>query len=76
MPERLKIGTVARCCQGKTGLILSITSCRDPMTGKYDTLYKGACLDKGLVGYAWQSINPEPIGTLDEWVKLRAEEIV
>ena len=74
MPKKLAIGTVARCKAGRIGLITSITGRYNSTTGKSATLYKGACLGNGHIGSTWESIDPEPIGTLDEWVKLRAGE--
>jgi hypothetical protein len=69
MAKRIAIGLVARCKRGITGLILSISKVRDR------PLYKGVCLDRGRVGQTWQSFNPELIGTLDDWVRLRSEEL-
>jgi hypothetical protein len=75
MPKRLAIGTVARCKVGRVGLITGEARRRCNLAGGCTYFYTGVCLDPRRVGFAWQSINPEPIGNLDEWVKLRAEEI-
>jgi hypothetical protein len=69
MAKRIAIGLVARCKRDMTGLILSISKVRDR------PLYKGVCLDRGRVGQVWQSFDPELIGTLDDWVRLRSEEM-
>jgi len=64
------IGKVAKCQMGLTGLVLRVLS------GKLGPIYKGICLDPGSVGRPWQSIKPEWIGTLDDWVELRHTELV
>jgi len=69
------IGKVAKCRKGMVGLVSSVHWGRGYSSGG-KPLCKGACLDPGRVGQAWQSIDPEWIGTLDEWVKLRYAEIV
>jgi len=71
------IGKVAKCRRGWIGLILRISKVRSLfITGNDTAVYHGICLDKGRVGQAWQSIHPEVIGTLDDWVKIRYAEIV
>ena len=62
------IGKVARCTRGITGLVTHYIECA--------RLYRGVCLDPGRVGKPWQSVNPEWIGTLDDWVRLRHAEIL
>ncbi len=66
------IGKVAKCQAGRTGLICQISKSRKGL-GKL--LYEGICLDRGRIGQVWQSTNPELIGTLDNWVRLRYREI-
>ncbi len=39
------------------------------------SFYTGICLDAGRAGQSWQSLHPEWIGTLDDWVKIRYTEI-
>lgn len=75
MPKKLAIGTVARCKAGKVGLIIRVSRQMDQGRNDFANFYTGVCLDKGRVGCSWQSFHPEPIGTLDEWVALRAEEL-
>lgn len=65
------IGKVAKCQRGKIGLITTVMRSK---SGR-KPLYTGVCLDRGRVGLLWQSINPELIGTLDDWVKRRYEEL-
>lgn len=66
------IGKVAKCQKGMTGLVTSVHwTSRDTDI----PLCKGVCLDPGRVGQPWQSLKPEWIGTLDEWVELRHAEI-
>lgn len=70
------IGNVAKCRRGLTGLILRVVKTEsDLVTGNATVIYRGICLDEGRVGLEWQSIEPEWIGTLDDWVKLRHIEI-
>jgi hypothetical protein len=64
------IGKVARCKRGYTGIILD----KSRIGGK--VVYRGFCLDSGREGRRWQSIDPELIGTIDDWVKLRHDEIL
>jgi len=66
MAKKLAVGTVARCKAGQAGLITKVSD---------SGFYNGVCLDCGHAGRPWQSIAPERIGTLDEWVQLRAEAI-
>jgi hypothetical protein len=71
-------GKVAKCKKGKTGLILGIRKryiCGHPATKGGKAIYQGICLDKGRIGQQWQSLDPEFIGTLDDWVKLRYKEL-
>jgi hypothetical protein len=65
------IGKVAICGKGMTGLVLSVFRHRK----KPKPLYEGICLDPGRVGQPWQTLKPEWIGTLDDWVELRHTEI-
>ncbi len=60
------IGRVATCGDGLTGLVLTTRTNGDTV------LYRGVCLDSGRVGYKWESRDPKWVGTLDEWVILRA----
>ncbi len=67
------IGKVAKFQKGMTRLVISVHwTSRDTAI----PLCKGVCLDPGRVGQPWQSIKPEWIGTLDDWVELRHTEIV
>jgi len=75
MSKRIAIGLVATCQHGLTGLILSVQKVGKNPKVAPRTLYKGICLDAGRVGQVWQSLNPKPIGTLDEWVLKRSEEL-
>jgi hypothetical protein len=61
------IGKVAKCRRGYTGLVTQVYK---------QPLYLGICLDAGRVGKPWQSNDPELIGTLDDWVRLRHAEIL
>jgi len=61
----MAIGTVAKCKKGLTGLILGIKR----MSHKEKSLYTGICLDRGRVGQVWRSIDPEFIGTFDDWIQ-------
>lgn len=61
----IAIGSVAKCKKGLTGLILSV---KKTGWGNHP-FYKGVCLDCGRVGQAWQSIDPEFIGTFDDWIQ-------
>ncbi len=63
------IGKIAKCREGKIGLVTCVFRVRD------HSCYKGVCLDAGREGQVWQSIAPEWIGTLDDWVKIRHTEI-
>jgi hypothetical protein len=65
------IGKVARCQRGFTGLVTYLAN-----PGMDSVFYKGVCLDPGRVGKPWQSVNPEWLGTLDDWVRLRHAEIL
>lgn len=68
------IGKVAKCQRGMTGLITTVLK---PPSGSRmrKPLYKGVCIDRGRVGLSWQSMDPEWVGTIDEWVELRFREI-
>lgn len=67
------IGKVAKCQKGMTGLVISVHwTSRDTDI----PLLKGICLDPGRVGQPWQTLKPEWIGTLDDWVELRHTEVV
>ena len=70
------IGKVAKCRKGITGLILRVAKRRaSSISGSDTVIYTGICLDRGRVGQSWQSIHPEVIGNLDDWVKLRYTEL-
>lgn len=62
---------VARCQRGFFGLVTHIAN-----EGTERMFYKGICLDPGHAGKPWQSANPEWIGALDDWVRLRYAEIL
>lgn len=64
------VSKVAKCRKGYTGLILRVSKVRDGTK-----LYHGICLDSNRVGHTWQSLQPEVIGTIDDWVKLRYTEL-
>lgn len=74
MAKRLAIGLVARCRKGMTGLILGVRKVGQPPR-EPKAVYTGICLDRGRVGQSWQSMYPDVIGTLDDWVMKRAEEL-
>jgi hypothetical protein len=64
------IGKVARCKRGYAGIILD----KSRIDGKI--VYRGFCLTPGREGRRWQSNDPELIGTIDDWVRLRHVEIL
>ena len=64
-----RIGYVATCQRGLTGLVLSMARVVD--WGKVTIIYRGVCLDAGRVGSKWESRDPKWVGTLDEWAVLR-----
>jgi hypothetical protein len=64
------IGKVARCKRGYVGIVLD----KSRIDGKI--VYRGFCLTPGREGRRWLSANPEWIGTLDDWVRLRHAEIL
>ena len=61
-----RIGSVATCGDGWTGLVLTTRTNGDTV------LYLGICIDPGRVGNKWESRAPKWVGTLDEWAVLRA----
>ena len=63
-----RIGHVAKCQRGLTGLVLTTRTNGDSV------LYLGVCLDTGKVGYKWESCRPSWIGTLDDWVHSKNEK--
>jgi len=70
------IGKVAKCQKGATGLVLRTTRIKEgPPDYPFRFLYIGVCLDPGREGQTWESSNPEWVGTLSDWVKLRYTEI-
>ena len=64
------IGKVARCRRGYIGIVLD----KSRIDGKI--VYRGFCLDPSREGRRWQSVDPELIGTIDDWVRLRHAEIL
>lgn len=64
-------GKVARCRAGVVGLITHWE-----IDGDAPILYHGICLESGDAGKRWYSNDPELIGTIDDWVKLRYIEIL
>ncbi len=65
-----RIGHVATCRRGRTGLVLSVRRAVDDELVL--TVYRGICIDPGMVGNKWESRDPQWVGTLDEWAIFRA----
>ncbi len=65
-----RIGYVAVCSRGLTGLVLDARRAVDDEL--VITVYRGICIDPGKVGNPWESRDPRWVGTLDEWAILRA----
>lgn len=71
----LKVGNVARCHHGLTGLITRIKT--EVANKKRYIVYKGVCLDSDKAGKDWQSAVPKLVAeTLDGWIKIRAAELM
>lgn len=65
-----RVGSVATCQRGLTGLVLSVRRAVDG--SRVFLVYSGVCIDSGRVGNKWESRDPKWVGTLDEWAVLRA----
>ncbi len=59
----IQIGDIAKCSQGKIGLVLEITQKLEK--GYRRPLYKGVLLE-GKIGGSWQSFNPQVLTNIEE----------